>query len=246
MSLPPSVEFVLDVMRRYQVQALLMGGQACIVYGASEFSRDIDLAILADDRNLAALGMALKELRAAVIAIPQFEAAMLEAGHAVHFRCDIPAASGLRIDIMSRMRRVDPFSKLWERRLTLASGVSVLALPDLVAAKKTQRDKDWPMIRRLIEADYFARRGRDTADDVAFWLRECRTPVLLKEIVARYPHEAAVVDRTAVRLTRAGAAESDISQAIQAEESAERSADAAYWEPLRRQLEALRQTRRER
>jgi len=26
------------------------------------------------------------------------------------------------------------------------------AIEDLVKAKKTQRDKDWPMIRRLIEA----------------------------------------------------------------------------------------------
>jgi hypothetical protein len=36
-------------MRR--VRALLMGGQACILYGAAEFSRDIDLAILTDPYN---------------------------------------------------------------------------------------------------------------------------------------------------------------------------------------------------
>jgi hypothetical protein len=35
-------------MASHQVRALLMGGQACVFYGAAEFSRDTDLLILAD------------------------------------------------------------------------------------------------------------------------------------------------------------------------------------------------------
>ena len=35
-------------MRAHRVRALLMGGQACVFYGAAEFSRDTDFAILAD------------------------------------------------------------------------------------------------------------------------------------------------------------------------------------------------------
>ena len=50
---------VLSVMRTCRVRCLLMGGQACVLYGASEFSRDTDLAILAGPRNLAALRRAL-------------------------------------------------------------------------------------------------------------------------------------------------------------------------------------------
>lgn len=34
-------------MRAHRVRALLMGGQACVFYGAAEFSRDTDFAILA-------------------------------------------------------------------------------------------------------------------------------------------------------------------------------------------------------
>ena len=34
-------------MANHQVRALLMGGQACVFYGAAEFSRDTDLLILA-------------------------------------------------------------------------------------------------------------------------------------------------------------------------------------------------------
>ena len=39
-------------MRAHRVRALLMGGQACVFYGAAEFSRDTDFAILADAANL--------------------------------------------------------------------------------------------------------------------------------------------------------------------------------------------------
>lgn len=41
MSLSP-IPKVLSTMREHGVQALLMGGQACILYGAAEFSRDAD------------------------------------------------------------------------------------------------------------------------------------------------------------------------------------------------------------
>jgi hypothetical protein len=51
-------------MRAQRVRALLMGGQACVFYGAAEFSRDTDFAILADAVNLARLRKALAELQA--------------------------------------------------------------------------------------------------------------------------------------------------------------------------------------
>jgi hypothetical protein len=41
-----------------------MGGQACVFYGAAEFSRDTDLAILASSENLAKLDKALADLDA--------------------------------------------------------------------------------------------------------------------------------------------------------------------------------------
>ena len=66
------------------MRALLMGGQACVLCGAAEFSRDTDLAILASPVNLARLKQALSDLRAHVIAVPPFEARHLRRGHAVH------------------------------------------------------------------------------------------------------------------------------------------------------------------
>ena len=147
---------VLSTMRAYQVRCLLMGGQACILYGGTEFSRDVDFAVLASDGNLVRLRQALAELKAGVVAVPPFDEQHLRHGHAVHFRCAHPEALDLRIDVMSVLRGVDPFDVLWERRTSveLGSGLTadLMALPDLVKAKKTQRDKDWPMIpKRLID-----------------------------------------------------------------------------------------------
>ena len=78
---------VLSSIRANRVRALLMGGQACVFYGAAEFSRDTDLALLASSENFARLNKTLKDLDAHVIAVPPFEARYLRKGHAVHFRC---------------------------------------------------------------------------------------------------------------------------------------------------------------
>ena len=51
-------------MAAHQVHALLMGGQACVFYGAAEFSRDTDFAVLASPENLERLNVALIELQA--------------------------------------------------------------------------------------------------------------------------------------------------------------------------------------
>ena len=119
-------------------------------YGAAEFSRDLDLAIIASLPNLEALRRAMQDLRAEVIAVPPFEAKYLRRGHAIHFRSHDPDADGLRVDVMSRMRGVDAFKKLWERRTTVelpdGTHFDLLSLPDLVRAKKTQRDKELPAL----------------------------------------------------------------------------------------------------
>jgi len=110
---------VLSSIQTHRVQALLMGGQACVFYGAAEFSRDTDLAILASSENLARLQKALKDLKAEVIAVPPFDVKYLRKGHAIHFRCNHAEALGMRVDVMTKMRGVSPFTALWSRRTTI-------------------------------------------------------------------------------------------------------------------------------
>src|ERR1019366_9146979 len=173
-------------MRAHRVRALLMGGQACVFYGAAEFSRDTDFVILAAAANLARIRGALAELQAEPIAVPPFEIKFLRRGHALHFRCQHPEALRLRVDVMAKMRGVDSFARLWRRRtvIQLPDGTKcdLLSLPDLVQAKKTQRDKDWPMIRRLVEAHYFSHQVRPGVAQIKFWARELRTAQLLLDI----------------------------------------------------------------
>jgi hypothetical protein len=99
--IPNPIRKVLSSIHEHRVLALLMGGQACVFYGAAEFSRDTDFAILASPANLARLQRALDDLEADVIAVPPFAAGHLRRGHAIHFRCRHPEAAGLRIDVMT-------------------------------------------------------------------------------------------------------------------------------------------------
>ena len=57
--IPSPIRKALSTIRRHQVAHLLMGGQACVLYGAAEFSRDLDLALLPDPTNLDRLQAAL-------------------------------------------------------------------------------------------------------------------------------------------------------------------------------------------
>ena len=245
---PSPILKVLSSMRTNGVKCLLMGGQACVLYGGAEFSRDTDLAILADQENLDRLRVALEELQAECIAVPPFEAKYLNMGLAIHFRCHHRDAERMRIDVMSKMRGVEGFAALWSRRTTIeidGERIEVLSLPDLVQSKKTQRDKDWPMITRLLEANYFGNRDRPTPEQVAFWLRQLRTPALLRELVKRFPQEAAKASSDRELLGLSGASEDSLERALYAEEGAERLRDRQYWTPLRKELARLRQDMRD-
>ena len=225
-----------------------MGGQACVLYGAAEFSRDTDVTVLAEAENLRRLQSALAELHAERIAVPPFEQRYLELGLAVHFRCRQSEAEGQRVDVMSQMRGVAEFPVLWERRTTLdtqGETLELLALPDLVQAKKTQRDKDWPMIARLVEANYHEHYASPSAEQIEFWFRELRSPELLLEMATRFRERGQQCVGQRPLLAAAFAADSAaLAQALRGEEDREREADREYWRPLRAELERLRHAAR--
>ncbi len=225
-----------------------MGGQACVFYGAAEFSRDCDIVMVADEDNLTRLNAVLKDLDAICIAIPPFDPKYLAKGHAVHFRCRHQEAKGIRLDVMTKMRGCDEFATLWDRRLTLqdedGTVYELLGIEDLVKAKKTQRDKDWPMIRRLVDAHYDEFQDSATEEQVCFWLRESRTPEILIQLAAEYPELCRQIgSRQKVLNETYSASRTAVRNALLAEEAAERVADVNYWQPLKTELEALRRGR---
>ena len=242
--IPNPIRKVLSSMNSHGVKALLMGGQACVLFGAAEFSYDSDFAILCEPDNLERLKAALEELQATRVYVPALEARYLQRGHGVHFRCAHADCAGMRVDVMSKMRGVEPFPILWERRSTFETddgeNYETLAITDLVLAKKTQRDKDWPMIARLVRTHYYRYRTQPNAAQVEFWLRELRDAPLLREACAMFTEAADFSSREAVITERTGADDAAIEAALQSEQARERALDRAYWQPLRAELASLR------
>jgi hypothetical protein len=245
--LNPTVK-VLSTLTVNRVDHLLMGGQACVFYGAAQFSRDADIAVFAESSNLDRLKTALNELQADVVAVPPFEQQYLDLGLAVHFRCHRPDLHLIRVDVMSRMRGVDPFPQLWERRTTIqlqdGQPIDLMNIVDLVVAKKTQRDKDWPMIRSLVDAHYEAYRTSPNIEQIEFWLREGRSPEVLKRLACDFPSASAQVAqfRTLLRFAAAGSA-AELAVALAEEQRIEQERDRQYWAPLRSKLQELRASR---
>ena len=236
---------VLSTFFRHRVKALLIGGQACILYGAAEFSRDIDLSVLISTENLEALRKVLRELEAEPVFYPDLSVEALLKGHACHFRCQRKDLKGLRVDVSGVMRGVDDFHELWKRREEIEAPeigrIVVIGLSDLVKSKKTQRDKDWPMIRRLIEADIHAAPDQASDDRIRFWFAECRTSELLILLAEEYPEIARMMaaNRPLLDFAIQGSRD-EVQRLLREEEDKEREADREYWKPLRKQLEEWR------
>jgi hypothetical protein len=116
-----------------------------------------------------------------------------------------------------------------------------MSLADLVMAKKTQRDKDWPMLRRLIEAHYGEHHDTATKEQVEFWLLESRTPEMLADLVDRFPEVAKQLVRERPLLGDEIVGDrARLDASLAQEELGEREVDRLYWEPLKQELEQLR------
>ena len=236
---------VLSTLKKYNVKCLLIGGQACIAYGAAEFSRDSDFIILCEHENIEKLQSALNALKAKPVYVPPLKMEYLQRGHACHFRCNAQGLQGLRIDILSKMRGCAPFEELWKRKkmLKLKGGITIniLGLADLVQSKKTQRDKDWSMLKRLVENDMILNKANSSKGKIRWWLLESRNVESLVKLTQNYPALAkkCVSQRPLLSL----AIQQDIknlSEQLVEEELLERSRDVEYWKPLRKELEGLR------
>jgi hypothetical protein len=222
-----------------------MGGQACVFYGAAQVSKDVDLALLAEPANIARLRGALRDLAAERIAVPPFDPALFDRGHAIHFRCQAPDVKGLRLDLMSRLRLLDGFDLLWERRTTFAdeegNEFNLLSVPDLVRSKKTARNRDWPVIELLVNIHIHENASSPQPDWIRFWLGECRTPTQLIALARRFAVECGALAAARPLLAYAlSANEAALIPALDAEMRAEQALDRAYWEPVRRELESMR------
>jgi hypothetical protein len=107
--------------------------------------------------------------------------------------------------------------------------------------KKTARNKDWPVIELLVNIHIHQNLSAPQPDRIRFWLLECRTPVQLVSLSQRFSDECARLQATRPLLTYALTGnELALISALDAEMRAEQAIDRGYWEPVRRELEAMR------
>jgi CelD/BcsL family acetyltransferase involved in cellulose biosynthesis len=112
---------------------------------------------------------------------------------------------------------------------------------DLVRSKKTVLNRDWPVIELLVNIHIHENLAAAQPDWIRFWLSECRTPVQLMALARRFAAECRALAGARPLLAHALAGnEAALVPALDAEMRAEQAVDKPYWEPVRRELEAMR------
>ena len=125
------------------------------------------------------------------------------------------------------------------------STIDVIGLQDLVQSKKTQRDKDWLMLKRLVENDIILSKNKQPTIRVKWWLEECRDAGLLIALAKKYHKVAKERVRNRRLLSLALAQDTEgLKVQLADEENIERQKDIEYWAPLRKELETLRHSKR--
>lgn len=221
----------LDLER---VEYLLISGQASILYGAAQFSEDIDLWVRPTTLNLRRLRRALARARARVYKLtPPIELRYARRGHGFHFT--LPGSDTVFLDIMAVPPRVGPFAAAARRARRLASPwgrLPVVAPEDLVLLKQTRRQADYEVISNLVrlsfEADLsrlgWAVRNTFDADDLRRYLKSAPPGW-------RRPSRAAV---------RAARSRTRCRRELALEMARLQSRDDAYWRTIVRDLRRLR------
>ncbi len=109
----------LGSLEKAGVRYLLISGQACVLYGASQFTEDIDLWVRPTASDLKALLRALAAAGATVHKLtPPLNLSRMRRGHGFHFliRPDV------YIDVMGRPPRVGAFEHAWARARRILTG----------------------------------------------------------------------------------------------------------------------------
>ena len=138
---------------RFDVDYLLISGQASVLYGAATFSEDVDVWTRPTVENARRLLRALAAQRARVYKLtPRLSLRNMRFGHGFHFT--VPRnADTLFLDVMAAPPRVGPFDEA-RARATVMQGpggcVPVVSVRDLVELKKTQRFADYDVISNLV------------------------------------------------------------------------------------------------
>lgn len=137
---------------RRRVRYLLIGGQATIVYGASEFTQDLDLWIAGDADNIRRFLRALADVGAWVYKMtPPLTSRYARRGHGFHFQ--LPGETPpMPLDVMTHPPRVGGFAAARRRASVRETGWGAIPVADprdLALLKLTNRPGDYEILSVL-------------------------------------------------------------------------------------------------
>jgi hypothetical protein len=246
-----------DLFRSFEAEGadcLVIGGQASILYGAAQFTQDLDIwlrpamaAVRALVRALAGLGARVHKLT------PPLRLSTVRRGHGFHFIVPQRGEGDLYLDVMGRPPRVGGFARAWARAELMGTPwgrLRVVAVEDLVELKKTNRPGDYEVISRLARLR-LVREPRPSSRLVAWALANAFVVEDLAAIVAAHAStipRAARSDRAVAPLLHAAGRgrppthrELDQVERVLARRALTlQRAGRAYWRPLIDELRTLR------
>jgi hypothetical protein len=245
------LKIVLEALENNRVQYILIGGQAVVAYGASQFTRDVDFWVNPTIKNINTLKKALDSIGSKLRFLPPLEPEYLRKGHGVHFKFNHKGREFL-IDILGKPPRVSGFVAAYRdsRRIKWHGlDVPVLDIPRLVMTKKTNREKDYLVIENLTESVYKTAVGNPgLRSSAVFWLlQESRKPEHLIAMTKKWKGAGTLAlksGRPAAVAAAKGKKAHEIQKALDEEKEALKKANVEYWRPFIADLRKMRRKKR--
>jgi hypothetical protein len=236
------------------VRALLVSGQATILYGAATFSEDVDLWVGPDEVNLERLKAALQASGARYYKLtPPLTAELALRHHGFHFTVPDPSGGmAMFLDVMGCPPRVGAFEDAQGRARffeTAWGPLNTVAIPDLVELKKTQRPRDYPIIGRLVLAYMKDRGAACSAEELDWAISNMFSLSEFKRLVLDHPEvhfgpSARPLASAAETLLRGevlpASLEDEVEDWFDARMAPLRRADRHFWRPVIDELRGLR------
>ena len=117
-----------------------MGGQACVLYGAAEFSRDLDLALLVEEANLEWFRELLAELQAERVAVPPSIRSIC---------CEVtPSTSATSPSATPHRRRPSTASRCGEQSVPVRNELPCRGRRFFAGHDRRIAPSDWPAVQR--------------------------------------------------------------------------------------------------
>ncbi len=190
---------------------LICSGQACVLYGIADFSKDGDWIVREDTRSCRAVVDVLAAKKARYRLGAPLDVRWLKEGWTSHFEYKTGTGFRCRVDFFSRPPRILDVDAMWQHAIH-DGDVSILDIEDLIKMKRTQRLKDYPIIGALAEV------GGLEIGEPRIALNYLQDFDLLKDAVTTWPDAAAACRRNAVQLICAAADRAAVVNAIAQEQ----------------------------